>query len=212
MIGREAYELLGARMAEALDGWPALADRLDRIGDDREAAFEVPGPDPRIPAVFDARISRFGVGTRGSGRVVVLRDIRTLRIAEEGRTRMFREQAARVEAEAANRAKDRFLATLSHELRTPLTPILATATAMLERPETPDEVRDVMEMIRRNVGLEVGMIDDLLDLTCASGGESSASSARPWTRRADLSRRRDLPARSPRGEALDRPGPRRPAS
>ena len=165
VIGRKAHEILGAGVAEALEGWPELADRLRRIRDEGEASFEVTGPDPRIPAMFDARISRFGAGTRGSGWVVVLRDIRTIRIAEEGRTRMFREQAARAEAEAANRAKDRFLATLSHELRTPLTPILATATAMLERPETPDDVREVMEMIRRNVGLEVGLIDDLLDLT-----------------------------------------------
>ena len=94
VIGRKAHEILGVGVADALDGWPELADRLDRVGDEDEAAFEVTGPEPRIPAVFDARISRFGAGARGSGRVLVLRNIRTLRIAEEGRSRMFREQAA----------------------------------------------------------------------------------------------------------------------
>ena len=84
---------------------------------------------------------------------------------------MLREQAARAEAEAANRAKDRFLATLSHELRTPLTPILATVTAMLDDPSTPGAFRSVLEMIRRNVGLEARLIDDLLDLTRIRGGK-----------------------------------------
>ena len=37
-------------------------------------------------------------------------------------------------SEAANKAKDHFLAVLSHELRTPLTPVLATV-AMLENDE-----------------------------------------------------------------------------
>ena len=51
--------------------------------------------------------------------------------AEEERARLLvREQAARAEAEAANRNKDEFLATLSHELRTPLTAILGWSHLM----------------------------------------------------------------------------------
>ena len=48
---------------------------------------------------------------------------------------------AKEAAEAANKAKDNFLAILSHELRTPLTPVLA-AVAMLEDDQTiPSHVR-----------------------------------------------------------------------
>ncbi|HEX8186798.1 MAG TPA: histidine kinase dimerization/phospho-acceptor domain-containing protein, partial [Pyrinomonadaceae bacterium] len=50
------------------------------------------------------------------------------RRAQEERARLLEEAvAARAEAEAVNRAKDVFLATLSHELRTPLTAILGWA-------------------------------------------------------------------------------------
>ena len=47
---------------------------------------------------------------------------------------MARAQAARLEAEAANRAKDEFLAMLGHELRNPLNAI-ATSTEVLNRAE-----------------------------------------------------------------------------
>ncbi len=53
---------------------------------------------------------------------------------------------------------------MSHELRTPLTPVLATVTAMADDPATPEGLRPVLEMIRRNVALEARLIDDLLDL------------------------------------------------
>ncbi len=74
-------------------------------------------------------------------------------------------------AVAANAAKDRFLATLSHELRTPLTPVLMWAGGMLHDPGLPDELRDGLKMIARNVELEARLIDDLLDLTRIARGK-----------------------------------------
>src|SRR5262249_5957539 len=129
------------------------------------------GPGAAGSSVFDARISRLGDGRHPSGWVLVLRDLTEVKRAEEERVRLAWEQAARTEAEAANEAKDRFLATLSHELRTPLTPVLATVTAMLEQSATPGPIRTVLEMIRRNVMVEVRLIDDLLDLARVRGGK-----------------------------------------
>ena len=73
--------------------------------------------------------------------------------------------------EAANKAKDQFLAILSHELRTPLTPVLTTVQ-MLERDQsmTP-QTREALAMVRRNVQLEARLIDDLLDLTRIARGK-----------------------------------------
>ena len=78
---------------------------------------------------------------------------------------------AKLEAEAASRAKDRFLAVLSHELRTPLTPVMLTVAAREMDPGVPLAVRDDLKMIRRNVELEVRLIDDLLDLSRITSGK-----------------------------------------
>ncbi|AGA30469.1 hybrid sensor histidine kinase/response regulator [Singulisphaera acidiphila] len=80
-------------------------------------------------------------------------------------------QEAKEAAESASRAKDQFLAMLSHELRTPLTPVLLMATAMLEEPDIPAEIRTMLELTRRNVQLEARLIDDLLDITRISRGK-----------------------------------------
>jgi signal transduction histidine kinase/CheY-like chemotaxis protein len=79
------------------------------------------------------------------------------------------ERAAR--AEAADRAKDEFLARLSHELRTPLTPMLLAVTELLDNPATPPDLRPSLEMIRQNVQFEVRLIDDLLDVTRIGQGK-----------------------------------------
>ncbi len=78
---------------------------------------------------------------------------------------------ARVEAEAASRAKDRFLAMLSHELRTPLTPVITSLINLRNDDSVPDGMRQQLEVIRRNVELEARLIDDLLDLTRVGSGK-----------------------------------------
>lgn len=82
-----------------------------------------------------------------------------------------RANQAREEAEAANRAKDKFLGMLSHELRTPLTPVLAHLIKLESDPSVPGPLRRPLEVIRRNVELEARLIDDLLDLTRVGSGK-----------------------------------------
>ena len=73
----------------------------------------------------------------------------------------LREQEAREAAEAANRAKDQFLATLSHELRTPLHAILGWCHMLLGKPGAP--VQRGLEVIERNARAQLKLIEDLLD-------------------------------------------------
>jgi CheY-like chemotaxis protein len=60
---------------------------------------------------------------------------------------------------------------LSHELRTPLTPVLASALELENEPDVRQDVRESLQMIRRNVELEARLIDDLLDLTRIDRGK-----------------------------------------
>ncbi|MDV2994579.1 MAG: Sensor histidine kinase RcsC [Chroococcidiopsis sp. SAG 2025] len=104
----------------------------------------------------------------------IMQDITQRKLAEEEREELLlREQAARAEAEAANRAKDDFLAVVSHELRTPMTAIVGWAgmlqTGML------DEGRATlaMETIERNATLQMQLIEDLLDISRIVRGDIS---------------------------------------
>jgi PAS domain S-box-containing protein len=83
------------------------------------------------------------------------------------------EHEARLAAEAANAAKDRFLALLSHELRTPLTPALLAVGEMEANTALPPAVREGLAMIRRGIELETRLIEDLLDRSRVISGKLS---------------------------------------
>ena len=82
-------------------------------------------------------------------------------------------EQAMAAAEHANRAKDDFLAVLSHELRTPLTPVVMGLSMLQDRPDFDPQVRETLEMVRRNVEFEARLIDDLLDVSRIARGRSS---------------------------------------
>ena len=71
----------------------------------------------------------------------------------------------------ANAAKDQFLALLSHELRNPLSPVIAMVGELEASTPKSRQVRQALEVIRRNVELEARLIDDLLDVTRIAKGK-----------------------------------------
>ncbi len=84
---------------------------------------------------------------------------------------LTREQAARAEAEAANRLKDDFLATLSHELRTPLNAIIGWTTLMRTIAMDDDARRKAIDTIERNAKSQAALIEDLLDVSRITQGQ-----------------------------------------
>ena len=83
---------------------------------------------------------------------------------------LLREHASRQEAEAANRAKDQFLATLSHELRSPLSAILGWTHLMRSGTLAEPTMARALAIVHRNARVLSRQIDDLLDISRISSG------------------------------------------
>jgi signal transduction histidine kinase len=94
---------------------------------------------------------------------------------EEERLDLARAQTSRIEAEAANRMKDAFLATVSHELRRPLTAMLGWARML--RGEHPVDTARGLEVIERSANIQLRLIEDLLDLSRTGNGQLEMKSS-----------------------------------
>jgi PAS domain S-box-containing protein len=93
--------------------------------------------------------------------------------ASEARLQVLyvQEQAARAQAEEANRLKDEFLATVSHELRTPLTAFLGYAELLQGRAYSDAYLASTLEKIVQRAQAQARLIDDLLDASRIVSGK-----------------------------------------
>nr|CRH05758.1 putative Histidine kinase with Pas 3 domain, PAS 4 domain, HisKA domain, HATPase domain and Response reg domain [Candidatus Magnetococcus massalia] len=84
-------------------------------------------------------------------------------------------QQAMRDAEAANRAKSAFLATMSHDIRTPMNAVLGMTELLQEEPLTQEQKRFV-QTIHRAGGALLSLINDILDLSKIEAGELTLES------------------------------------
>lgn len=95
----------------------------------------------------------------------IARDITERKQAQAEREVLLAEEhRLREAAEAANRAKDEFVAVVSHELRSPLNAMLGWARVLQsQQPLDPATLSQAIDVINRNIDLQRQLIDDLLD-------------------------------------------------
>src|SRR5207249_513444 len=116
------------------------------------------------------------VGLDADGRpermVGITRDVTAEREAGQQRDRLLRDaREARDEAEAANRAKDEFLAMLSHEIRNPLN-VIAGGVSILDAAGKPDDRwARTRQLVSRQVRHLTDLTDDLLDIARVTSGK-----------------------------------------
>ena len=163
------FLLLG--MAVMATAWlagsgPALATTV--VG----AILGATGTDSTTPADDAMHLAIF-VG-QGLLLTALISELRRARRVAEQQARVA--DAARTEAEAANRMKDEFLATVSHELRTPLNAVLGWVHLLRTGKLDAVTTRRGLESIDRNVRLQAQVTADLLDVSKALTGKLEVDS------------------------------------
>jgi len=177
-FGVLAIESEGQCLSKVMKGaWdiPALHDALEAVVTcaQRFHALEVRR---EIDGVGECYISLSGsaVPSPNGGKLVLLavEDITDRARGELDRARLLEQSAsAQASAEAANRTKDVFLATLSHELRTPLSSLMLQAQLLGRGKLDEAKLKKAAGVIERAARAQAQLIDDLLDISRIVAGK-----------------------------------------
>jgi signal transduction histidine kinase/DNA-binding response OmpR family regulator len=133
----------------------------------------------RVP-IDERRAPLIDEAGRADGVVLVFRDL-----TERQRAAAAEElRKAKERAEAANRAKDEFLANVSHEIRTPMNAILGMTELLLENATTHEHIQS-LTTVKSAADALLAIIDDLLDFSKAAAGKVTLE-ASEWSVRSTL--------------------------
>ncbi len=161
VLGKNSHKLLQTKFPE-----PLAAIEAELV---RECRWEGELVHTKRDGALIAVASRWALQRDEDGKAAAIleisSDITNRKQAEEARSRFVREQAARQEAEATNRLKDEFLATLSHELRAPLNSMLGWARLLRTKKFDENTTAKALETIERNAKLQAQLIEDILDVS-----------------------------------------------
>jgi PAS domain S-box-containing protein len=126
----------------------------------------------RDGTVFSGRLSISAVpSSEGANHVVgLIEDVTGEQLASMARLELLAEASqARKDAEAANRVKDTFFASVTHELRSPLNACLMWLDVLALGPLSEKSTKGV-EAIKRNLKIQTRLVNDLIDAAKISSG------------------------------------------
>jgi signal transduction histidine kinase/FixJ family two-component response regulator len=172
LLGEKHPRAMGQRAQECWsDAWPVVGDLLAGVVTEGKAVLFA---EMLIPIVRQGRLEdawwnySYSPAFDDSGAIAGVLVVATETTAEVVARR--RESGLRKAAEAANQAKDEFLATISHELRNPLGAILGW-TRMLARKRDPERLSKGLAVIERNALAQARLIEDILDVSRITSGK-----------------------------------------
>ena len=178
MLGYSVEQMLGCSYFEFIyeSDRAAAEHRIEqrKQGFKDQSEFRLRRRDGSLIWIFSCTSPIFDDNGKFSGVLAMVTDVSDRKRVElEQEQLLEREQAARVQAETANRMKDEFLAVLSHELRSPLNPILGWAKLLRSRKLNESTTARALETIERNALVQSELIEDLLDVSGIIQGKLS---------------------------------------
>lgn len=166
------------------------------VGKDLPFTIAYEGPRVSLPdgsVSFDQEIAAPGGSRWVAWKVASIRDkdgkiVETQRVGRDVTERVAAERAlaeARERAEAASRAKSRFLAVVSHEVRTPLNGIIGMADLLAETQLSPEQ-QTYVRAVKTSGDALLGLIEEILDFSKIETGRLDLESM-PFDLRALIS-------------------------
>jgi signal transduction histidine kinase len=173
------FELTGSMLEEALRSGEPVAEKNFRAAD-RPLQRVVPelALGPVVAAPLRAHGETLGVlavARSIAGRAFEPRDVEQLRLLADHAALAVHKSLLLQQAQAADRAKGRFLATMSHELRTPLTALAGYNELLADQVIGPmsESQLDILERMRSVTSHLSAMIEEILAFSSLEEGRET---------------------------------------